>query len=65
MNDWVYRVIMAVLVINILFGVYAVATYQAPPKHCLAGIVMVLDKDKDMYVQQGLWPTHCMPIDRD
>jgi hypothetical protein len=56
---------MAVLVINILFGVYAVATYQAPPKHCLAGIVMVLDKDKDMYVQQGLWPTHCMPIDRD
>lgn len=65
MNDWIYRAIMAALVVNILFGAYALFTYQAPPKHCLSGIVMVQDKDKEMYVQHGLWPTHCMPISRD
>ena len=65
MNVWIYRILMSLLAINILFGVYAVVTYQAPPKQCLNGIVMVLDKSKDMYVQHGLWPTYCMPIDRD
>ena len=65
MNDWVYRILMRLLAINILFGVYAVVTYQAPPKQCLVGIVMVLDKNKDMYVQQGIWPTYCVPIDRN
>jgi hypothetical protein len=65
MNNWLYRAIMAALALNILFGAYAVITYASPPKLCLAGIVMVLNKDRDMYVQSGLVPTHCMPISRD
>jgi len=65
MSDWIYRILMALLAVNIAFGVYALVTYQAPPKHCLSGIVMVLDKNKDMYVQQGLFPTYCMPISKD
>ena len=56
---------MALLALNILFGAYAVIAYTAPPKLCLAGIVMVLNKDRDMYVQSGLVPTHCVPISRD
>jgi hypothetical protein len=65
MNNWLYRAIMAALALNILFGAYAVITYTSPPKLCLAGIVMVLNKDRDMYVQSGLVPTHCVPISRD
>ena len=65
MNEWLYRILMTLLVANILIGVYAVATYKAPPTHCLNGIVMVQDKNKEMYVQQGLWPTYCMPITKD
>jgi hypothetical protein len=65
MNVWIYRILMGLLSVNILFGVYALATYQAPPKQCLNGIVMIQDKNKDMYVQQGLWPTYCITIDKD
>jgi hypothetical protein len=65
MKDWIYRILMSLLAVNIAFGLYASMTYQAPPKHCLSGIVMVQSKDKDMYVQQGLWPTYCMPISKD
>ena len=56
---------MTLLAVNILFGAYALITYESPPKLCLAGIVMILSKDRDMYVQSGLVPTHCMPISRD
>ena len=56
---------MAALALNILFGAYAVITYTSPPKLCLDGIVMVLNKDRDMYVQSGLVPTHCIPVSRD
>jgi hypothetical protein len=65
MNKWLYRVIFTALAANILFGAYVVITYESPPKMCLGGIVMVLSKDRDMYVQSGTLPTHCMPISRD
>lgn len=65
MNEWLYRAIMAALAANILFGAYVVITHVSQPKMCLNGIVMVLSKDRDMYVQSGITPTHCMPITRD
>jgi len=65
MNIWVYRILMSVLAIMIAAQIYVAVTTVPPQRLCLAGIVMVLDKDKDMYVQQGLWPTYCMPIDRN
>jgi hypothetical protein len=56
---------MTLLAVNIAIGVYAVATYKPPEALCVMGIVMVQDKNKDMYVQQGLWPTYCVAIDKD
>jgi len=65
MSDWVYRILMTLLAVNVAIGVYAVATYKPPEALCVMGIVMVQDKNKDMYVQQGLWPTYCVAIDKD
>ena len=65
MNNWLYRVIITALAINILFGAYTLIVYASQPKLCLNGIVMVMNKDRDMYVQSGLVPTHCMPVSRD
>jgi len=63
MNTIVYRVIMTILLANIAFGGYAIVTYKAPPKSCVAGIIM--EPKGDMMVQSGLFPTHCLPIDKD
>jgi hypothetical protein len=65
MNKWVYRILMSVLAIMIATQIYVLATTTPPAKQCLLGIVMVPDKGGDMYVQQGLWPTYCVPIDKD
>ena len=65
MNKWVYRAMMATLGLMIATQIYVAVTTKPTPVQCLLGIVMVHDKNKDMYVQQGLWPTYCMPIDRD
>ena len=65
MNTWVYRSLMTLLAVNFAFGVYAIATYTPPTPMCLGGIVMVPDKSGDMWVQKGLWATHCMPVDKD
>jgi len=54
---------MTLLLANIAFGVYAMVTYKAPPKSCVAGIIM--EPKGDMMVQSGLFPTHCLPIDKD
>ena len=65
MNKWVYRILMSVLGIMIATQIYVLATTIPPAKQCLLGIVMVPDKSGDMYVQQGLWPTYCVSIDKD
>lgn len=65
MSDWIYRILMGLLALNIAIGIYAVATYKAPPTQCIVGMVMVLDKNKEMYVQQGMWPTYCIPVDKE
>ena len=65
MSNWTFRGLMALLVCNFLFGIYAVVTYKPPQSLCLNGIVMIPDKGGDMWVQKGLWATHCMPVDKD
>lgn len=65
MNKWLYRAVMAFLALNILFGAYVLIVYETQPKLCLNGMVMVMNKDRDMYVQLGTLPTSCVPIDRD
>ena len=56
---------MALLAVNIAIGGYMLAVYTPPTPMCLGGIVMVPDKSGDMWVQRGLWATHCMPVDKD
>jgi len=56
---------MAVLVIIITTQLYMLATAKPTQTLCLGGIVMVPHKGGDMWVQRGLWPTYCMPVDRD
>jgi hypothetical protein len=65
MSTWLYRTLMTLLVCNFIIGAYALANYKPPQSLCLNGIVMIPDKDGDMWVQKGLWATHCMPVDKD
>jgi len=63
LNKWTFRTLMGLCVISLLFSAYDIVTYKAPQELCLANIVMV--KGTDMYVQKGLWPTHCVAISKD
>ena len=65
MNTWIYRIVMALLAINIAIGAYVLVMYTPPTPQCLGGIVMVPDKGGDMWVQKGPWATYCMPVDKD
>ena len=63
MSTITYRIIMALLLVNIGIGGYAAVTYMNPPQTCINGIVM--QPKGDMMVQSGLLPVYCMPISRD
>jgi hypothetical protein len=65
MSTWTFRILMTLMAINLCFVLYAAFTYRAPEPMCLNGIVMVPDKSGDMWVQKGVWATHCMPVDKD
>jgi hypothetical protein len=65
MNTWVYRSLMTVLGIVIISQFVMLATARPLHTMCLNGILMVPDKGGDMWVQKGLWATHCMPVDKD
>ena len=63
MNTWLYRIMMTMLLANIAIGVYTVYTSTPPITQCLDGIVM--EPHEDMWVQKGIWPQHCVPLDKD
>lgn len=63
MNDWVFKGLMAVLATLIVLQLYVVATAKPQPEQCLLGIVM--QQHEDMWVQKGMWPSRCVPIDKD
>ena len=65
MSTWIFRTLMTVLGIVIISQFVILALTQPPQSMCLNGIVMVPDKGGDMWVQKGLWATHCMPVDKD
>jgi hypothetical protein len=64
-SKWLFRVLFALLALNLILAVYKLIT--APPVHyeCLQGIVMTYNPHKDMYTQPGLLVEHCVSIDRD
>jgi hypothetical protein len=65
MSTWTFRTLMTLIAVNLAVGIYSAWTYEAPGTMCLNGIVMVPDKGGDMWIQKGLWATHCMPVDKD
>lgn len=65
MNRHTYVIFWTLFIAYAVLGVWALVKYQPPPVLCIQGMVMVLHKNKQMYVHQGLWPTHCVPISTD
>jgi hypothetical protein len=63
MNTWMYRIAMTLVAINLVMAVIMVVTAKPLPEMCLDGIIM--QQHELMWTQKGLWPTHCMPIDKD
>ena len=65
MKDWIFRILMTLMAANLCLIIWSLFMYSPPQPLCLNGIVMVPDKGGDMWVQKGLWATHCMPVDKD
>ena len=65
MNKWIYRIFMGLLWSMIVVSIFMMLISKPPQVMCLGGIVMTPDKGGDMWVQKGLFPTHCMPVDKD
>jgi hypothetical protein len=65
MNPWIFRTLMTIMGIVIASQVIMLALTPPAQSMCLGGIVMVPDRGGDMWVQKGLWATHCMPVDKD
>ena len=62
MNTWIYRALMAVLAVILATQLWLL-TAKPQPEQCLLGIVM--QQHQHMWQQKGLWPTYCIPIDKD
>jgi hypothetical protein len=63
MSKWTFGLCLVLLTISPTLSVRGLLTYKPPQELCLLNIVMV--KGTDMYVQKGLWPTHCVNISKD
>ena len=63
MNTWIYRALMAVLAVILAAQLWMLTTAKPQPEQCLLGIVM--QQHQHMWQQKGLWPTYCIPIDKD
>jgi len=62
-SEWLYRGMMALLAIMFIGQVYIIATTPEPMVGCVNGIIM--EQHADMWVQKGVWPRHCVEIDKD
>lgn len=60
-----FNILFTLLAVNIAVGIYVAVTTPPTPTYCLSGIVMVQDKGGDYMVQPGIFPRHCMAIDKD
>jgi hypothetical protein len=54
---------MAVLAVMFIGQVYIIVTQPAPVVACVNGYIM--EQHKDMWVQRGLLPAHCVQVDKD
>jgi len=63
MNTWVYRIMMTVLAICLISQIVVIALAPTPVVGCINGYIM--EQHSDMWVQKGLLPAHCVPLDKD
>jgi len=63
MSDWMFRIMMTILVVMFIGQVYIIVTQPAPVVACVNGYIM--EQHKDMWVQRGLLPAHCVQVDKD
>lgn len=63
MSDWIFRIMMTVMAIVIALQIFVLATTKPKPTMCVNGVIM--EQQKDMWVQKGMFATQCMNIDVD
>jgi len=64
-SKWLFRVLFALLALNLILAVYKLILAPPVEYQCLGGIVMTYNPHKEMYTQPGFLVEHCMSIDRD
>ena len=64
MKQWLCRILVAVLAMNAAWDLAMVAM-ATPPTMCLNGIMMTPQAGHALWVQKGMWPQHCLPVDRN
>jgi len=65
LTKWLFRVLFTLLALNLILAVYKLISAPPVGYECLGGIVMTYNPHKDMYTQPGLFPEHCVTLDRD
>ena len=63
MSDWLYRIMMTILGIILISQLVVLALAPQPMVGCVNGLIM--EQHKDMWVQKGLLPQHCVLVDLD
>lgn len=63
MSDWLYRTIMVLLGLMLCTQIYVIVTTKPKPVMCLNGVIM--EQHENMWIQQGMFPTFCVPVDKD
>ena len=63
MTDWIFRILMTGTLVIIAAQIYILAITPEPIVACVNGYIM--EQHKDMWVQRGLLPAHCVQIDKD
>jgi len=63
MSTWLYRILMTLLAIILISQIIMIAITPEPIVACVNGYIM--EQHKDMWVQRGLLPAHCVQVDKD
>jgi hypothetical protein len=63
MTDWIFRILMTGALVIIAAQMYILTITPQPIVACVNGYIM--EQHKDMWVQRGLMPAHCVQVDKD
>jgi hypothetical protein len=63
MSTWTFRTLMTILGIVIIAQLVMLVITKPRPIMCLGGVIM--EQHDDMWIQVGMFPKFCVPIDKD